>query len=213
MKKSNFNIIPGAEFSLGVVSLLFMKSTLLFFILTISLTAHSQEAWEINLSKNLKSHPMATWEQGDYKIYVGLDQMEKFLGMTAQEYINNISRCGEKDSNLVKYYRPTVKRYEDAAKLVEQANADFDLRTLIVYNGTEDENQNIGNSMVVRNHLKQLVESGSAIVFYKDKQIFTLQYNSEYQDKESILQSGYLIRTYFDDIENCIFTEYIHTGW
>ena len=44
----------------------------------------------------------------------------------------------------------------------------------------EDENQNIGNSMVVRNHLKQLVEGGSAIVIYKDKQIFTLQSKSEY---------------------------------
>lgn len=52
---------------------------------------------------------MATWEQGDYKIYVELDQMEKFLGLTAQEYINNISPCGEQDSNLVKYYRPSKK--------------------------------------------------------------------------------------------------------
>lgn len=67
--------------------------------------------------------------------------------------------------------------------------------------------------MVVRNHLKQLVESGSAIVFYKDKQIFTLQSKSEYQNQGGILQSGYLIRTYFDDIENCIFNEYVHLGW
>ncbi len=193
--------------------LLFLKTLILFYFLTLGFTTHSQEAWEINLSKNLKSHPMATWEQGDYKICVELDQMQTFLGLTAQEYINNISRCGEQDSNLVKYHRPTAKRYQDAANLVEQANTDFDLRTLIVYNGTVDENQNIGNSMVVRNHLKQLVESGSAIFSYKNKQIFTLQYNSEYLDKESILQSGYLIRTYFDDIENCIFTEYIHTGW
>jgi hypothetical protein len=193
--------------------LLFIKYLILFYFLTLGFTAHSQEAWEINLSKNLKSHPMATWEQGDYKIYVELNQMEKFLGMTAQEYINNISRCGEQDSNLVKYYRPTAKRYQDAANLVEQANTDFDLRTLIVYNGTEDEKQNVGNSMIVRNHLKQLVEGGFAIVYYKDNQIFTLQSKSEYQNEGGILQSGYLIRTYFDDIENCIFTEYMHLGW
>ena len=193
--------------------LLFIKYLILFYFLTLGFTAHSQEAWEINLSKNLKSHPMATWEQGDYKIYVELNQMEKFLGMTAQEYINNISRCGEQDSNLVKYYRPTAKRYQDAANLVEQANTDFDLRTLIVYNGTEDEKQNVGNSMIVRNHLKQLVEGGFAIVYYKDNQIFTLQSKSEYQNEGGILQSGYLIRTYFDDIENCIFNEYVHLGW
>jgi hypothetical protein len=177
------------------------------------LTAHSQKTWEINLNKNLKSHPMATWEQGDYKIYVDLDHMKIFLGSTAQEYNNYISRCSEKDSNLVKYYSPTVKRYQDAANLVGQANTDFDLKTLIVYNGIEDEKQNIGNSIVVRNHLKQLVEGGSALVFYKGKQIFTLQSKSEYQNEGGILQSGYLIRTYFDDIENCIFTDYMQTGW
>jgi hypothetical protein len=73
--------------------------------------------------------------------------------------------------------------------------------------------QNVGHSVVVKDYMKQLVEGGSAIVFYKDKQIFTLQSKSEYQDEGGILQSGYLIRTYFDDIENCIFTEYMHLGW
>jgi hypothetical protein len=190
-----------------------MKSLLLLFILSFGLSAHSQQAWEINLSKNSKSDIMGIWEQGDYKIYVELDKIKTFLNLTAQEYTNNISRCGEKDSNLVEYYRPTAKRYQDAAKIVAQANTNFDLRTLIVYNGIEDVNQNVGHSVVLKDYVKQLVEGGSAIVFYKDKQIFTLQSKSEYQDEGGILQSGYLIRTYFDDIENCIFTEYMHLGW
>ena len=156
---------------------------------------------------------MGIWEQGDYKIYVELDKIKTFLGLTAQEYTNNISRCGEKDSNLVEYYRPTAKRYQDAANLIAQTNTNFDLRTLIVYNGRENVTQNVGHSVVVKDYMKQLVEGGSAIVFYKDKQIFTLQSRSEYQDEGGILQSGYLIRTYFDEIENCIFTEYMHLGW
>jgi len=190
-----------------------MKSTLLFVILNLSLIAHSQQAWEINLSKNSKSDIMGIWEQGDYKIYVELEKINTFLSLTAQEYTNNISRCGEKDSNLVEYYRPTAKRYQDAANLVTQTNTNFDLRTLIVYNGIENVTQNVGHSVVVKDYMKQLVEGGSAIVFYKDKQIFTLQSRSEYQDEGGILQSGYLIRTYFDEIENCIFTEYMHLGW
>jgi hypothetical protein len=190
-----------------------MKSLLLLFILTFSLTAHSQQAWEINLSKNSKSDRMGIWEQGDYKIYVELDKIKTFLGLTAQEYTNNISRCGEKDSNLVEYYRHTAKRYQESANLIAQANTNFDLKTLIVYNGIENVTQNVGHSVVVKDYMKQLVEGGSAIVFYKDKQIFTLQSKSEYQDEGGILQSGYLIRTYFDDIENCIFTEYMHLGW
>ncbi len=199
--------------NINIPYLLFMKPLLLLFILTFGLSAHSQQAWEINLSKNSKSDIMGIWEQGDYKIYVELDKIKTFLGLTAQEYTNNISRCGEQDSNLVEYYRPTAKRYQDAANLIAQTNTNFDLKTLIVYNGIEDVNQNVGHSVVVKDYVKQLVEGGSAIVFYKDKQIFTLQSKSEYQDEGGILQSGYLIRTYFDDIENCIFTEYMHLGW
>jgi hypothetical protein len=190
-----------------------MKSIILLFFLYFSLSAHSQQAWEIKLSKNSKSEIMGMWEQGDYKIYVELEKIKTFLNLTSQEYTNNISRCGEKDSNLVEYYRPTAKRYQDAANLIEQANIDFDLRTLIIYNGIEDKSQNIGNSTVVRNHLKQLLEGGSAIVFYKGKQISTLQCKAEFKDLGGILYSGYETRTYFDDTENCIFTEYVHMGW
>lgn len=191
----------------------FMKSILLLFILTFSLVPNSQNTWEIKLSKNSKSESMGVWEQGDYKIYVELGQMKTYFNQTYQEYTNNILRCGVGDSNLVKYYTPTAKRYQDAANLIEQANNDFDLSTLIVYNGIEDKNQNVGNSAVVRNYIKQLVEGGSAIVIYKGEQIFTLQCTSEFKEQGGILYSGYEIRTYFDDIENCIFSEFMLTGW
>ena len=62
-----------------------MKSTLLFVILNLSSIAHSQQAWEFNLSKNSKNDRMGTWEQGDYKIYVELDKIRTFLSLTAQE--------------------------------------------------------------------------------------------------------------------------------
>ena len=191
----------------------FIKSILILLILTFSMTANSQNAWEIQLSQNSKSELMGEWEQGDYIIYVDLSQIKTFFNQTCQEYTNNILRCAEEDSSLVKYYSPTAKRYKDAANLIEQADKDFDLRTLIVYNGIEDKSQNIGNSAVVRGYIKQLVEGGSAIVTYKGEQIFTLQCKSEFKEQGGILYSGYEIQTYYDDIENCIFTEFILMGW
>jgi hypothetical protein len=191
----------------------FLKFTLLLFFFTSGFTAHSQNEWEIKLSKNSKSELMGVWEQGDYKIYVELSQMKSFLDHTYQEYTNNILRCTEKDSNLVKYYRPTAQRYLNAAKLIEKANKDFDLRTLIIYHGTEDINQNMGNSAVIRSYIKQLVEGGSAIVTYKGEQIFTLQCKSEYKEQGGILYHGYEIKTFFDDVKNCIFSEFTLLGW
>lgn len=191
----------------------FMKSILFLVFLTYSMAAYSQNEWEINLSKNAKSEHMGVWVQGDYKIYVDLSLIKTFLSRNYQEYTNNILRCSEKDSDLVKYYSPTAKRYQDAANLVEKANKDYDLRTLIVYHGIEDKNQNVGNSYLVRNYIKQLVESGSAIVMYKGKRIFTLKCKHEFKEQGGILHNGYEIRTYFDDIKNCIFSEFIIMGW
>lgn len=190
-----------------------LKFILPLFILTSSMNAYSQNEWEIKLSTNSKSEFMGVWEQGDYKIYVELNQMKTFFNQTSQTYNNDISRCSEKDSSLVKYYTPSAKRYQDAANRLAQANTDFDLRTLIVYNGTEDANQNIGNSSIVRDYIKQLVEGGSAIVVYKGEQIYTLHCKSEFKEQGEILFSGYLIRTYFDDIDNSLFSEFSAMGW
>lgn len=190
-----------------------MKSILFLYILTFSLTANSQNTWKIELSKKPKSEYMGVWEQGDYKIYVDLDQMKSFFIRAYQEYTNDISRCTEKDSGLVNYYRPTAERYQQAANIVAEAKNDFDLRTLFMYHGLEDKNQNKGNSMVIQNYIKQLVEKGSAVVIYKGEQIFTLQCKSEFKEQGGILYSGYEIRTYFDDIKNCIFSEFTSMGW
>lgn len=190
-----------------------MKSILFLLTLACSMTANSQSKWEITLSKNSMKEHMGSWEQGDYKIYVDIEQMKSFFSATYQDYTNNILRCGEKDSSLVNYYRPTAKRYKDAANQLGEAKNDFDLRTIIVYHGIEDKNQNVGNSLVVRNYIKQLVERGTEIVIYKGERIFTLKCISELKDEGEILNRHYVIRTYFDDIENCIFTEYQHMGW
>ena len=89
----------------------------------------------------------------------------------------------------------------------------MNLRTLILYNGTEDIRQNNGSSTIVGNAVKQLVEQGKAIVYYKGKRIFTLQRSSELINQNDILNHGYETRIFYDDKENCIFRDYQIMGW
>ena len=68
--------------------------------------------------------------------------------------------------------------------LLENANNSFDLSTLIIYNGLEDENQNIGNSSVVHSNIKRSIEMGTAIVLYIGERIYKLRWQSELKDEE-----------------------------
>ena len=54
---------------------------------------------------------------------------------------------------------------------------------------------------------------GTAIVLYKGERIYKLRWQSELKDEGEILNRQYVIRTYFDDIENCVFTEFRIMGW
>ena len=67
--------------------------------------------------------------------------------------------------------------------LLENANNSFDLSTLIIYNGLEDENQNIGNSSVVQSNIKRSIEMGTAIVLYIGERIYKLRWQSELKDE------------------------------
>lgn len=190
-----------------------MKHALCLFTLALSLSCNAQTQYAIELSNSIVEGRMGLWLKGDYKIYADMDTIKATFKSTIHDYENAISRCSDKDSFLVKYYSATSKRYQTAVNLLDNANNGFDLRTLIIYNGLEDENQNIGNSSLVESNIKHLVEMGRAIVLYKEKRIYKLWRLSQYQDEGGILNSGYVIRTYFDDVENCIFQEYIHMGW
>lgn len=190
-----------------------MKYALFLFVLAISLTCKAQSQYEINLSKNLNDVYLGVWVKGDYKIYVALDKIVTNLRWTCQSSENSILYFTDKDSNLVNYYKATLKRYQKAIGQIDSAKCEFDLQTLVVYNGIEDSKQNIGNSSVVESEVKRLVELGNAIVFYKGARIYTLKSKYELKEGAMIMNRGYEIRTYFDDPENCIFTEYVHMGW
>jgi hypothetical protein len=180
---------------------------------------HSQSEWEIELSTKMPNPRMGVWNKGDYTILVTLDSISTHLRRCQQSMTKAIDYYGDKDSNLVNYFNGSSKRYNLAATLIEEAKNGFDLQTLIIYDGIEDTNQNIGNSRILENYIKQLVEQQKALVFFKGQRIFKLCCISEMNNQgrlesvSDILNQGYTIKTFYDQRDNCIFYEYVHLGW
>jgi hypothetical protein len=195
-----------------------MKSLFLLSFLAINLTAFSQDLWEIKLSTHMPETRMGKWTVGDYTVFVSLDTISAMLRKSQESLINAIAYYGDQDSNLVNYYKATEKRYGIAATQLEQAKNGFDLQSLIIYEGREDIRQNIGNSRFLKDQIDHFVQKGNAVVFFKGKRIFTLCRSSVHTNQglgtaSDILNSGYEIRTFYDEPENSLFFEYYHLGW
>lgn len=191
-----------------------MKTILFFAVLMLHLIACAQTNQPpLELSKKLEAFKSGLWINGDYTIYV--DRL--VLAANFKEEVKNAAKSkeyyGDKDSNLVNYFNGNATRYQKAADQLENGNDQMNLRTLILYNGTEDIRQNNGSSTIVGNAVKQLVEQGKAIVYYKGKRIFNLQRSSELINQNDILNHGYETRLFYDDKENCIFRDYHIMGW
>lgn len=191
-----------------------MKTILFFAVLILHLITCAQTNQPpLELSKKLEAFKSGLWINGDYTIYI--DRL--VLAANFKEEVKNAAKSkeyyGDKDSNLVNYFNGNATRYQKAADQLENGNDQMDLRKLILYNGTEDIKQNTGSSTIVGNAVKQLVEQGKAIVYYKGKRIFTLQRSSELINQNDILNHGYETRIFYDDKENCIFRDYHIMGW
>jgi len=196
-----------------------MKLLFIHLFLLFTTSAHSQSEWVIELSTKMPESRMGVWTKGDYTILVTLDSISTHLRRCQQSMTKAIDYYGDKDSNLVNYFTGSSKRYNLAATLTEGAKNGFDLQTLIIYDGVEDINQNIGNSRILENYIEQLVEQQKALVFFKGQRIFKLCRISEMnnggrlESVSDMLNHGYEIRTFYDQPENCIFYEYVHLGW
>lgn len=200
-----------------------MKFVLFILIQLFILTVSAQQKWEIQLKSTLYDSRSGYWVIGAYTVQVKLDSLEANFRRNVQNCTNGIAYYGDKDSNLVNYYTATAKRYQTAVNQMESAVDSFDLKSLVVYDGLEDVRLNAGNSGVVERYVKQVVEQGNAIVFYKGKRIYTLHCISELSalsknansevNVAEILNRGHEIRTYFESPDDCIFIEYYILGW
>lgn len=190
-----------------------MRFFFFFILLVISCQlGYSQTKSEIILSRELEMSRTGDWTQGDYKIQVDLNELETSLRITSHTYFNAIELYQLKDTDAIKYYTHTARRYELAANTLAKAGQEFDLKNLTVYLGIENINQTIGNSKIIEGYIKQSVMNGNACVFYKGNRVYKLL--SRYiATGAEILDSGYETRIYVEDEENCIFNEYTHLGW
>jgi hypothetical protein len=160
---------------------------------------------------------MGVWVKGDYTIKVNLDSISTYLRRSQQTMTKAIEYYGEQDSNFVNYYKATANRYNVAATQTEEAKDGFDLQSLILYEGRENQNQNNGNSRILVSFIKQQVEQGTALVFYKGERVFKLCCTSKLRDEgitfSEILNRGYETIIFFDQPENYLFYDYSNMGW
>jgi hypothetical protein len=106
-----------------------------------------------------------------------------------------------------------------AAILLEQAANGFDLKTLVIYEGVESVNRNLEDFRILESYLKNLVEHGKALVYFKGERIYTLCCISELMNQghletvQDILNQGYEIRTFYEEPDNSLFIDYSIMGW
>lgn len=196
-----------------------MKIVFLSLFLIVTLTAFSQSQWEIELSHEIPVPRMGKWVKGDYTVYISLDTLSLHFRRCEHSITRSLEYYKDQDSNLANYFRATQNRYGRAAKQLEEAANGFNLKNLIIYEGVENSNRNLEDFAILKSYLKQRVEQGKAIVFFKGERIFTLCRISEMnkggrlESVSDILNQGYEFRTFYDQPENCIFYEYQHLGW
>ena len=196
-----------------------MKFLFLLSFLAINLIAFSQSQWEIELSHEVPVSRMGKWVRGDYTVSISLDTLAMHFRRCEQSITRSLEYYKDQDSSLANYFRATQTRYGRAATQLEQAANGFDLNTLIIYEGIENSNRNLEDFAILESYLKQRVEQGKAMVFFKGKRIYTLCGNSEMSNQgrvdtvQDILNRGYEIRTFYDEPDNCLFFEVQILGW
>jgi hypothetical protein len=196
-----------------------MKWLFLPLFLVITLNVFSQSQWEIVLSHEAPVPRMGKWVRGDYTVAISLDTLSMHFRRCEQSITRSLEYYKDQDSNLANYFRATQNRYGRAATQLEQATNGFDLKTLIIYEGMENSSRNLEDSRILESYIKQRVEQGKDLVFFKGKRIFTLCGSSEMSNQsridtvQDILNRGYEIRTFYDEPDNCLFFEVQILGW
>lgn len=183
---------------------------LLFLLPFASFNLHAQVT--IELSKDMDESRLGYWQKGDFTIYVQMEELEHRYRQTGEGYLNAIKTNGYSDSTNA-FYQATADRYLLAADLLKNAEYGFKLNDLILYYGPFDEKQNIGNSTLLEQDVRRIVESGQAVVYNNGSRIYTLKIGYESYGGDFILTQGTQITIYYDTIENYLFKYSQSYGW
>ena len=187
-----------------------MKHILVLFLIVLNLQSHSQHYYEIKLSKSLNEKRLGLWAQGDYKVYVELDELENSFRSRGNSFLNPDFKNYYSDT-VIASFNLSARMYLEVADKLKKAETGFDLKKLTIDDSGEIERKAFDISREVEIRIQQLLKGGSAVVYYKGKRVFTL--NSRYLAKGDGLDFGYDILVYFDDEENYVHKYHEHLGW
>lgn len=163
--------------------------------------------YEIQLNKSLDTVNNCYWKNGDYKIFI---QREKVLNYL-DEYYSGITSAMQTnlggDTGLQRRNTMYAARYLKALIQVKEIDSSFNLRSLVVYTGYDNAERNKGNSAEIETYVRQLVENGQAVVYYKGQRVFKLKKRVV----NDIVMST--INIYYDDDKNYAFFYFGYINW
>jgi hypothetical protein len=187
-----------------------MKYILIVFLLAIQSPVHSQNYYEINLSKKLNEKRLGLWASGDYKLYVELDELENYYRKKGNSFLNPDFKNYYPDS-VIASYNLSAKKYLDVADKLKKAENEFNLKDLINSDSLQKEGSVSGYRGELENRINQLVRNGCVVVYYKGQRIYTLTAKHTLQGQG--LDFGNDVLIYFVDETNFIFRYTENYGW
>jgi hypothetical protein len=187
-----------------------MKYILWFIFVSICFSSQAQNSDLIQLTNSIKDDRLGVWTNGDYKVFIDLNEFEISFNVKYQAYLSKNDSINVNDSFAI-IYNLSAKRFLETSQHLNTADNGFDLNTLVVYYGPENHIYNIGNSPIIEQFITQFVENGNGIVFYKGKRMDTLQRTYEYKGEG--LDFGYLVWIFANDKEQSLFNYFQHLGW
>lgn len=146
---------------------------------------------QIQLSDTLNESRMGVWTNGNYKICADLTYLTEWLQKEHAGLVDALEHPYKDDTLAAERCRLYAERYLKALTQLQSAEHGFDLRQLVLYIGPDNPGQNKGNSATVETFIRQMTERGEAVVYYKEKRIYTLQKQVEWDSIMSVVWMFY----------------------
>lgn len=191
-----------------------LKYPLLLLSVFVISNSHSQydqgtsyiEQTEINLSDSIDTSQFGFWESGDYKILINTKPVITYCEEGYHALIQSQKQLVN-DTNEFNRYQKYIDQLSTAQKKLKSDTNGIDLRKIALYFGPENDYLNKGNSYEIESLVKNALEKGEAMVYYKGSRIDKLQKKT---DGDYVMS---VVKIYFDDETNPAFSYYGYIRW
>lgn len=146
---------------------------------------------QIQLSDTLNESRLGVWTNGNYMICADLTYLTEWLHKEHAGLVDALEHQYKDDTLAAERCRLYAERYLKALTQLQSAEHGFDLRQLVLYIGPDNPEQNKGNSATVETFIRQMTERGETVVYYKEKRIYTLQKQVEWDSIMSVVWMFY----------------------